>query len=82
VVVASLLIWRLRSNDDDLDGGRPNAKEQIERARTDDLAGEVHVEDDENDVIDVPVQPGDELEKDAAVLRALKDNGRMKGAGS
>lgn len=75
LVVVSLILWRLRASDD---SGGSNAKAQIDRAREDELAGEVEV-DDENDVIQVPVAPDDELQKDAAVLEALKRNDSMKG---
>lgn len=50
---------------------------QMERARTgEDL--EAAVEDDEDKkVIKIPVDPDDELEKDAAVLDALKESGKF-----
>lgn len=79
VVVVALLVWRFRSTSDGDDGG---GHEEIEEALEADLSGEVTVNDDEDgDDIEIPANPDDELEKDAAVLDALKAKGKMSAEG-
>lgn len=70
VIVAAILLWRMRKSSE------VNGAEEFETARTEDLAGDVEIEDDK-EVIHIPVEPEDELEKDAAVIEALKDRGKI-----
>lgn len=74
-VVVAVLAWRFKSDSDD-------GEDELEAALKDDLAGDVEVTDEDEDSveIEVPVDPSDELEKDAAVLDALKRSGKMQGS--
>lgn len=82
VVVAALIMWRLRQDRDD-NGGGGQAAEEFKKAVQEDIEGEVEITDrdgDGNPEIEVPINPADELEKDEAVIEALKASGKMEGA--
>ena len=53
-----------------------NGLGEFEPARTEDMSGEVEIEDD-IEVIYISVEPDDELEKDAAVIEDLKIRGKI-----
>lgn len=79
--VVALLLWRMRSGSSS-DGGQSEAAAEVEEALEGDLSSEVRYEDADGDgdaEIIVPVDPEDELDKDAAVLEALKESGKMEG---
>ena len=76
VVVAGVFYWRFKKSDEPETGD--GSIEELEKAISDDLAGEVTF-DDEGGAIEVPTDPTDELEKDEAVLEGLKASGKMFG---
>jgi len=83
LVVALVLAWKLRQASSD-GGSSSKASEAVEKLRTEDLAGDVEVQADEDAEepqmeLRVPTDPGDELDKDAAVLDYFKDSGIMGG---
>lgn len=79
VVVISLVLWRLRQSPN---SGESKAAQEVEKARTEEIAGDLELKDTDGDGdadIAVPNDPDDELDKDAAVLEGLKESGKMKG---
>jgi len=82
LVAALVLAWKLRQASDG--GSESKASEAVEKLRTEDLAGDVEVQGDEEAEepqmeLRVPTDPGDELDKDAAVLDYFKESGIMGG---
>lgn len=83
VVVVAILVWQSRSSGDS--GG--NAAEQMQKARQGDFTSEVEANPDESEDYDpdeagrarIPVKPNNELEKDAAAMEFLIENGTISG---
>jgi len=77
VVVALALAWKLKSGDAS-SAGSQSARE-VEKVREMEV-GDATIRDEEGDdevEIVVPSDPSDELEKDDAVVQALKENGTI-----
>jgi len=70
VVVAALVLWRLRSSEESSDGG-----DELEQALSEDMASDDDEPKESEAEIVVPAAPADELEKDAAVIEGLKKSG-------
>lgn len=83
-VVVGILLWRLREADSDgLDAPEGATDEEVAAEIEQALGEDLEIEDRDGDgqvEIEVPMAPGDELEKDAAVLDGLKQSGKFKGA--
>lgn len=78
VVVAAVVVWRIHSQR----SGSGSASKEMERALEEDLDAEVSVEQDEDAeevTIQLPSDPDDELDKDAAIIEHFKESGRLGG---
>lgn len=72
IVVAAILWWRFRKA-----GSNDSSKSEFEKLRSEDLSGKIAIRENGEGEIYVPVDPDDELEKDAAIIEAFKERGKI-----